>query len=43
MIELNPRLSGSGKATAALIIGIVGLLLWILGMVARFSTLGNGR
>jgi hypothetical protein len=37
MIELNPQLTGSGKATAALIIGIVGLILWVLGMIARFS------
>jgi hypothetical protein len=37
MIEMNPRLTGSGKATAALIIGIVGLLLWVLGMVSRFA------
>ena len=37
MIEANPRLTGSGKATAALIIAIVGLILWVLGMIARFS------
>jgi hypothetical protein len=41
MIELNPRLSGSGKATAALIIAIVALALWVLGMVARFAALGR--
>ena len=41
MIEANPRLSGSGKATAALIIGIVSLILWILGMIARFSAMSN--
>lgn len=35
MIAMNPRLTGSGKATAALIIGIVGLILWILGMITR--------
>jgi hypothetical protein len=35
MIEMNPRLTGSGKATAALIIGIVGLVLWVLGMATR--------
>jgi hypothetical protein len=37
MIEANPRLTGSGKATAALVIAIVGLVLWVLGLVARFS------
>ncbi len=35
MIEQDPRLSGSGKATAALIIGSVGLVLWVLGLLAR--------
>jgi len=35
MMQMNPRLTGSGKATAALIIGIVGLVLWIIGMAAR--------
>ncbi len=33
----NPNLTGSGKATAALIIGVVGLILWVIGMIARFS------
>jgi len=37
MIEMNPQLTGSGKATAALIIAIVGLILWVLGIVARVS------
>lgn len=31
----DPTLSGSGKATAALIIGIVGLILWVLNIVTR--------
>lgn len=35
MIELNPRLSGSGKAQAALIVAIIALVLWVLGMIAR--------
>lgn len=39
MISLNPNLSGSGKATAALIIGIVSLILWVLGMIARISSI----
>jgi len=37
MIEANPRLTGSGKATAALVIGIVALLLWVLGVFARVA------
>lgn len=37
MIELNPRLTGSGKVTAALIIGIVSLLLWVLGIIGQFG------
>jgi hypothetical protein len=37
MIAMNPQLTGSGKATAALIIGIVALILWVLGMIAKFS------
>lgn len=41
MIAANPRLTGSGKATAALIIAIVGLVLWVLGMIARFSQLSR--
>jgi hypothetical protein len=35
MMQLNPRLTGSGKVTAAFIIGIIGLVLWILSIVAR--------
>jgi len=41
MLEANPRLTGSGKATAALIISIIGLVLWILGMIANFSQIGR--
>ncbi|HEX7375548.1 MAG TPA: hypothetical protein VF278_00470 [Pirellulales bacterium] len=41
MLAANPRLTGSGKATAALIISIIGLVLWVLGMVARFSKLSQ--
>jgi hypothetical protein len=39
MIQLNPRLTGSGKCTAALIIASVALLLWVLGIIARISAL----
>ncbi|HEX9045386.1 MAG TPA: hypothetical protein VF988_00045 [Verrucomicrobiae bacterium] len=41
MMELNPRLTGSGKVTAALIIAVIGLLLWILGLVARVASFGR--
>jgi hypothetical protein len=41
MINLNPRLTGSGKATAALIIGIVSLVLWIIGLIARVSSVSR--
>jgi hypothetical protein len=37
MIALNPRLSGSGKATAATVIASVALILWIIALFARFS------
>ncbi len=37
MIALNPRLTGSGKCTAALIIGIAALIMWVLGVVSRVS------
>lgn len=38
MIEMNPRLQGSGKVTAAYIIASIGLALWVLGMIAKFAT-----
>ena len=37
MIATNPRLTGSGKATAALIIGGISLLLWVLGTIAKIA------
>jgi len=41
MIEMNPRLTGSGKATAATIIGVIALVLWVLGIFGRISQSGN--
>ncbi len=41
MIALNPRLSGSGKATAATVIGVVMLGLWVLGILANAARLGR--
>jgi hypothetical protein len=37
MIALDPSLGGRGKATAALVIAVVGLILWVLGTIARMS------
>lgn len=37
MIQMNPRLTGSGKCTAALIIASVALLLWVLGVIAKIA------
>ena len=39
LIQANPALTGYGKTTAAIIIAIFGLLLWILGIISRFSRL----
>ena len=37
MIETDPTLKGSGKVTAALWIGGIVLVLWIVGILARIS------
>jgi len=37
MIEADPRLSGIGKANAALWIGTIVLIFWGLGILARIS------
>lgn len=37
MIAKNPQLTGSGKATAAMVIGIVVVVLWVIGFIARIS------
>jgi hypothetical protein len=41
MMAANPNLTGSGKATAALVIGIVALVLWVLGVIVRLSEIGK--
>lgn len=41
MIAMNPRLAGSGKATAALIIGIIALVLWVLSIIARVAMVAH--
>jgi len=40
MIAMNPRLTGSGKVTATYIIASIGLVMWVLGLVVRFSQIG---
>jgi hypothetical protein len=35
LIAANPNLTGEGKANAALVIGVLGLVLWVLGILAR--------
>lgn len=37
MIAANPNLSGEGKANAALVIGILALVLWVIGVIARIN------
>lgn len=39
MIALNPQLTGSGKATAATVIGIVAVVVWLLSIVSRIGNL----
>ena len=41
LIKANPRLEGSGKATAALIIGIIDLLLGIVGIILKVAEVGH--
>ena len=40
-IEADPRLTGSGKANAALIIGIIVIVLWVLGLIAKASQISS--
>jgi hypothetical protein len=37
MMAVNPQLTGGGKATAALIIGWVGLVLCVLGIIVKIQ------
>lgn len=43
MIKDNPRLDGDGKATAALVIGIIGFILNIIGLYIRFSSASRSQ
>lgn len=38
-ISEDPTLTGEGKANAALILGIIGLVLWVIGLSSRVSNL----
>ena len=37
IMAANPNLIGSGKANAALALGIIGLGLWLVSIIVRFS------
>jgi hypothetical protein len=41
MIAANPRMTGLGKANAATVIAIIGLILWAIFTFARLATLGH--
>jgi hypothetical protein len=41
MIDLNPRLLGSGKVMAARIIASIALVLWVIGMIYRFMAISK--
>jgi uncharacterized protein DUF4190 len=41
MISMNPRLAGSGKATAGLVLGILALVFWVIGIATRVSNRSN--
>ena len=37
IIEADPRMTGSGKAQAAMIIGILDIVLWVVYIVSRVA------
>ena len=41
MIAMNPRLQGSGKATAATIIACIAFALWVIGILTRVASLAH--
>jgi len=38
LLAADPNLTGGGKATAGLVIAIVGLVLWVLGLISRAAS-----
>ena len=43
LIEEDPRLSGSGKVTAALIIAAMGMILWVIWVIGRVTAATQTR
>lgn len=41
MIDMNPRLLGSGKVTAARIIACIALVLWVIGIIVRVTSISK--
>lgn len=41
LIEADPTLTGAGKASAAQIIGVVVIILWVVGMLSRCASMMN--
>lgn len=41
LIDADPRMTGSGKVTAAIIIGGIALAMWILGMIGKVANISN--
>jgi hypothetical protein len=41
MIDLNPRLLGSGKVLAARIIASIALVLWVISLIYRFASISK--
>ena len=42
-MDMDPRLAGSGKVTVAIILSVLGLGLWILGIVSRAIAVGRAN
>ena len=42
LMDLNPLLTGSGKANAALVIAIVALVLWVIGLISSAASTSSG-
>ncbi len=41
MIDMDPRLAGSGKVTVAIIMSVIAMALWIIGLVSRAMAAGR--